>query len=64
MANALKVDLEGKTVVVNGRRFLCQGGFGCRTFTSGTKIFGTFLDNGHQASISGYDVEKLEEAKP
>lgn len=59
MANALNQDLTDKIVLVDGRRFKCEGGFGCRSFCSGQKIFGRFQDTGEEATISGYDVEAL-----
>ena len=63
MANRLGVDLEGKTVVLpDGRSFKCEGGFGCRTFTHGSRIFGHYTDTGEKVSISGYDVVRLADA--
>lgn len=61
MANSLGIDLKGKTVIVQGRKFLCENGFGIRSFTSGRAIYGKFLDTGEEGQISGYEVEKLAE---
>ena len=68
MANALHIDLAGKTVILSSklykgtdeeRRFLCKAGFGCRPGTSGTAIFGEFLSDGEKCRINGSDVERL-----
>jgi hypothetical protein len=66
MANRLNLDLTGKRVVLVGpgpekdRTVLCQGGFGCQSFTMGTKIYGVDA-RGETVSFRGDDVEKLAE---
>jgi len=78
MANKLNMDLTGKVIIVASeylapgrpnlpeeqRRFLCKEGFGCRAFTLGYAIFGTWLDDGSEDRIEGYMVEKLAESQP
>lgn len=69
MANSLKIDLEGKVVIFRQDRltvpaldhpFLVNGaGFGCSPVTRGVSLSGTFLSDGEQAVMSGYDVERL-----
>lgn len=67
MANKLNIELKDKIVIARGKRFLCEGGFGCSPQTSGVKIFGKFIDDktlnskGEQYTefISGYEVEKI-----
>lgn len=49
MANAQKIDLCGKTVMLRRefypRLFLCEGGRGCNPKIAGDKIFGKYLEN-------------------
>lgn len=67
MANNLQMELEGKVVLARGKRFLCEGGFGCSPNTNGIKIFGRFIDDKTLNSkgepytelISGYEVDSL-----
>ncbi len=68
--NNLRIDLEGKVVVLSAeyytgdekaRRFLCRSGFGCSAFTRGLAIFGTFLIDGKKYRVDGEEVEKLSE---
>ena len=66
--NNLKIDLTGKVVVLmrkyykgdeKARRFLCSGGFGCHPGTMGSAIVGTFLIDGEEARVEGWQIEKL-----
>lgn len=58
------MELEGKIVRVRpellkeglDNRFLCEGGFGCNSFTNGTKIFGKWVADGTEDQIGGYDL--------
>ena len=68
MANSLKIDLVGKTVILSSkyykgteedRKFKCEGGFGCSNVTSGTAVFGYFVKDNEKTRIDGYEVEKL-----
>jgi hypothetical protein len=70
MANALGINLTGSVVIlrqsffrddlVNTEHpFRCTSGFGCRPFTSGGMIGGTFLSDGEDTAIRGNDVERL-----
>ena len=65
MANNLDQDITGKTVIVFKRKFRVDegsaAGFGAVPYTMGTAVFGTFLDTGKKARVSGYDVESLVE---
>ena len=68
MANALKIDLKGKVVVLSGqfymgdicdRLFRCEDGFGCFPFTSGAKICGTFLADGKKGQVHSRYIDRL-----
>lgn len=71
MANSLNEELTGKVVVLRESRFKeeykalqfrvfeVSGGFGADSYTAGTALFGTFLVDGEQARMNGYDVERL-----
>ncbi len=59
MANSLNQDIKNKTVIVDGRRFHCKGGFGCYSFTMGSAINGQFENDNESCRISGHDVERL-----
>ena len=71
MANALNEDLEGRYVVlleesmgdewkdITYRVFLCEGGFGCRSFTSGRAIIGTTPFDGEKFRIDSYEIERF-----
>ena len=70
MSNALNLELKGKTVLVKAEHFkegtgpirmyfVCEDGFGCDSFTSGTKIFGHWKSDGEKGMINGYSVEKI-----
>lgn len=68
MGNRLDADLEGKVVVlraeaykggVKARLFRCTGGFGCKPYTTGNAIFGTFLASGQDERVEGFEVERL-----
>lgn len=76
MANSLGMDLTGKAVVVKkeavnpeydtefSHAFLCKSGFGCLPETTGSMIYGHWLDNPEKPdSIRGHDIEKLYEQK-
>jgi hypothetical protein len=65
------IDITGKIVIVKAetvqpeyrslaaRRFRAEGGFGCQPNALGTKVFGTWLDNGEQGYVRRYDIEAL-----
>ncbi|KKL78829.1 hypothetical protein LCGC14_2020940 [marine sediment metagenome] len=71
MGNSLNQDLEGKVVVLakgslrseyhelKHRLFRVSGGFGAKSYTIGTALFGTFLADGDKGRMEGYDVERL-----
>ena len=68
MANALNIELKDKLITVKqgalksefeNMHFLCLSGFGCNADTSGTKVFGVFIENGVESYVRGYDVEKV-----
>ena len=72
MSNALNQPLKGKTVLVKREHFkddagpirmyfVCESGFGCDSFTAGTKIYGHWEFDGEKDVISGYDVESISE---
>jgi len=72
MANSLDLDLTGKIVRIkkvavkdefqnSDLRFRCQGGFGCKPHTNGTKIFGTWLMDGEEDWVRGWNVEAIVE---
>ncbi len=49
---------------VKDRRFLCEGGFGCHSFTNGSKIFGRWLADNEDDSIDGSMVESAVIGEP
>jgi hypothetical protein len=69
MGNSLNQELEGKYVVLKRkyykgddpieRVFLCEGGFGCSSYTIGTAISGTFVIDRDKMRVEGYEVERL-----
>ncbi len=68
MANALKQELAGKTVILSrkyykgteeDRAFVCEDGFGVSPNTGGTAIFGHFVKDGEKCRVEGYEIEKL-----
>lgn len=70
MVNSLGIDLTGKTVLIlksslkpewreGDRRFKVSGGFGAKPHTMGKALFGTFLVDGEEARMSGWDVESV-----
>ena len=71
MANSLNQELSGKVVVlkkdglkpeyhdIKQRLFKVSGGFGASSFTNGSVLFGTFLSDGEECRMNGYDVERL-----
>jgi len=68
MGNRLNIDLTDKVVVlraedyrgdVKARLFRCRGGFGCVSYTGGNAIFGTFLSDGTEERVEGFQVERL-----
>jgi hypothetical protein len=72
MANSLGIDLQGKTVILRAdrykgddkeRTFVCEGGFGCRSFTMGQAIIGHFVSDGEECRIDGSDVDRLAEVE-
>lgn len=38
--------------------FRCEGGFGCKPFTSGSAVFGVYLHGGEHARVNKQDVER------
>jgi hypothetical protein len=72
MSNSLNQNILGKVVIVsaeytcgseNQRKFRCEDGFGCFSFTSGQAIFGTVVATGEKCRIEGYMIEKLAEVQ-
>jgi hypothetical protein len=71
MANTLNENLTGRVVVLSAKRmkpeyqdlkyrlFKVSGGFGAQGYTMGRALFGTFLVDGEEARMDGYDVERL-----
>lgn len=71
MGNALKENLDGKVVLIDAeylihtlaapekRCFEVRGGFGAHPQTSGQALFGTFLFDGEECRMEGYQVERL-----
>jgi hypothetical protein len=75
MANSLNKELKGKIVVLKkeafkpeyreqyqdekSRRVKVLGGFGASAITIGKMLHIKFESNGDEASVSGYDVEKI-----
>ena len=68
MSNTLKTELTGKVVIFKQSRmsvvatehpFRVEGGFGASPGTIGSALLGTFLSDGEQATMGGYDVERL-----
>ena len=66
--NILNRPLKGQIVLVRkefcnndvtDRRFLCEDGFGCDTFTNGEGIFGKWLVDGEQDRINSRMIEEL-----
>jgi hypothetical protein len=55
--------LKGKTVIVRGKEFICESGFGCDPDLSGTKIFGHFKFYGTKAQMHSFirrgDIESI-----
>jgi hypothetical protein len=68
MGNNLKINLEGKYVVLDSkifkgtvpkRVFLCKGGFGCSPSTIGKAVFGKFVSDGEKSRVEGYHISRL-----
>ena len=69
MANSLGEDLEGKYVVLKRsyykgddpieRVFHCEGGFGCKSYTMGSAVVGTFVFDGEHVRAEGYEIERF-----
>lgn len=69
MSNSLSQNLKGKYVVLNRsyykgddtteRVFLCEGGFGCESYTIGSAISGMFIIDRERARVEGYEVQRL-----
>ena len=69
MTNSLNQNLEGKYVVLKRsyykgddpieRVFLCEGGFGCKSYTMGSAVSGMFIIDRERARVEGYEVERL-----
>lgn len=66
MGNSLKMDLTGKYVVVDKEIykdeiliFLCEGGFGCSSFTHGRAVFGKWLSDNTNDRIDGYSIKRF-----
>lgn len=67
MSNSLDRDiLPGEVVILNKKyfvqlsdyRFRCTGGFGLKSFTAGSAIYGEFLVDGEKSRIEGYMIDK------
>ena len=57
--NSLKENIQHKVVKIeNGPLMLCQDGFGCFEFTSGTALFGHAQGYG-EIKIDAMEVERL-----
>ena len=76
--NSLGQEIKGKHVVLKNkyykgdtieRVFLCEGGFGCSSFTLGGAVIGTFIFDESHYRVGGDEVERfateeeVEEAK-
>ena len=68
MANSLKIELEGKTVVLNkkyykgdeiDRTVVVTGGFGASPITTGTALTVIFVKDGDTCRAEGPEVQKL-----
>ena len=66
MANSLNIELEGKYVVVDRKKyndeigiFLVVDGFGTSPSTHGIAVFGKWLSDNTEDRISGYDIKRL-----
>lgn len=66
--NSLRIDITGKVVVLSRkefsgteseRMFLCEKGFGCSPFTSGSAVYGKFISDGEKCRVEGHQIEKL-----
>lgn len=45
MANKLNIDLTNKMVIDGqGKKFVCESGFGCKPTTAGGKIYGYWIN--------------------
>ena len=67
-----KQDLTGRTVLLSSdvyhgseedRRFKCEAGFGCKSFTSGQAVIGHYVGgklDGVKARVERYEVDKVE----
>lgn len=57
--NSLKENIQGKVVKIeNGPFILCQDGFGCFNFTSGTALFGHAQGYG-DIRVDAMEVERF-----
>lgn len=72
MANALKMDLSNRVVLVpskflpegvQDKRFICESGFGLSPTTSGGKIYGRWMETNENGVIRGELVEGLYQDK-
>lgn len=71
MGNSLNIDLTDKVVVLRKecfspqyqdlkyRLFRVRAGFGAKSFTSGSALFGEHLLDGEKTRWEGYEVERL-----
>lgn len=61
-------DLTGRMVVIRAsalkpeykdqdRRFLCNGGYGCKPYLAGRAVFGIFQIDGEEARVDRGDIE-------
>ena len=55
-----KKELQAEYTSTNSRRFLADGGFGCDPDASGTKVFGTWMDDGTRDCVRRGDIESVE----
>lgn len=68
MANSLNEDLARDTVVVlrseiynlADRRFRVKSGFGLSKITSGSAVFGEWVEDGVEDRVDGYDIDPAE----
>ena len=49
---------KGSGLKAENNLFLCQGGFGCRPGSIGSKVFGKFSD-GEECMVRRSDIEKI-----
>lgn len=71
MANNLNRDIEANEIVILAketvkpefwadRRFQCKGGFGMKSYTGGSAVYGTWLVDGEESRQEGDDIDAVE----